>query len=179
MAISAETTEETLVARAAAGEEAAFARIVAAHHQDLHRVSFLICGDLDLTDEAVQRAWVVAWRKLGSVRDAGRLRSWLVAVAANEARQVLRSRGRRAIRELDVAEHEPAGAGDPAGRSDDLDLTNALSRLSIDDRQLLAMRFVAGFDSFEIGRVTGRSASGTRARIGRLIARLRRELGDD
>jgi RNA polymerase sigma-70 factor (ECF subfamily) len=178
MAMSAGTIDEALVARAAAGEEAAFARIVAAHQHDLNRVTYLICGDLDLADEAVQRTWVVAWKKLAAVRDPGRLRSWLVAVASNEARQVVRTRGRRAVREVDVADHEPTGSGDPAGRSDDLDLANALRRLSVDDRQLLAMRFVAGYDSFEIGRMTGRSASGIRARLGRLIVRLRRELED-
>ena len=178
MNLAAGAIDEGLVARAAAGEEAAFALIVTAHQHDLNRVTYLICGDLDLADEAVQRTWVVAWRKLADVRDPRRLRSWLLAVAGNEARQVLRIRGRRAVRELDVAAHEPDGGGDPAGRSADLDLTNALGRLSLDDRQLLAMRFVAGFDSFEIGRMTGRSASGTRARLARLIARLRRELND-
>ena len=40
-------------------------------------------------------------------------------------------------------------------RAEDLDLVNALARLSPDDRSLLALRYVAGFDSFEIGRMTG------------------------
>ncbi len=172
------TPDDTLVARAAAGEEAAFARIVAAHHHDLNRVCYLICGDLDLTDEAVQRAWVVAWRKLPGLREPSRLRSWLVAVAANEARQVMRSRGRRSIQEIALADLALENA-DPVSRAEDLDLVNALARLSPDDRSLLALRYVAGFDSFEIGRITGRSASGTRARLGRLLDRLRRELRDD
>ena len=42
------------VALAAAGDEAAFARIVQAHHDDMTRVCFVICGDLDIADEAVQ-----------------------------------------------------------------------------------------------------------------------------
>ena len=65
---------------------------------------------------------------------------------------------------------------DPDGHVADVDLANALSRLGADDRTLLALRYVAGFDSFEIARATGRSASGTRARLARLLARLRTEL---
>ena len=57
------------VAQAAAGDEVAFARVVQAHHDDMTRVCFVICGDLDIADEAVQAAWPIAWRKLGSLRD--------------------------------------------------------------------------------------------------------------
>ena len=166
------------VALAAAGDEAAFARIVQAHHDDMTRVCFVICGDLDVADEAVQAAWSIVWRKLGSLRDPARLRPWLVSVAANEARLLIRRRRRRTVVELAVAD-AAAPAVDPAGRVADLDLTNALARLDPDDRALLALRYVAGFDSTELARATGRSPSGTRARLARLLARLRTELRDD
>jgi len=166
------------VALAAAGDETAFARIIRAHHDDMTRVCFVICGDLDVADEAVQTAWPIVWRKLGSLRDPGRLRPWLVSIAANEARQLVRRRRRRAVVELAVAGGATSGV-DPAGRIGDLDLTNALARLDPDDRALLALRYVAGFDSTELARATGRSPSGTRARLARLLDRLRTELSDD
>ena len=169
----------TAVASAAAGDEAAFARIVRAYHDDMTRVCFVICGDLDLADEAVGAAWPLVWRKLATLQDPGRLRPWLVSVAANEARQLMRRQRRRTVVELSVADHGPATVADPAGRAVDLDLANALARLDPDDRALLALRYVAGFDSSELARLTGRSASGTRARLGRLLGRLRTELGDD
>jgi RNA polymerase sigma-70 factor, ECF subfamily len=166
------------VALAAAGDEAAFARIIRAHHEDMTRVSFVICGDLDVADEAVQAAWPIIWHKLGSLRDPDRLRPWLVSIAANEARQMVRRQRRRTVVELAVAGAVPSGV-DPAGRVGDLDLTNALARLDPDDRALLALRYVAGFDSTELARATGRSPSGTRARLARLLDRLRTELSDD
>jgi RNA polymerase sigma-70 factor, ECF subfamily len=167
-----------LISRAAAGDQAAFARIVQAHHDDMTRVCFVVCGDLDLADEAVQAAWAIAWRKLDTLRDSARLRPWLVSIAANEARQLLRRRRRRAIVELTLA-GDAARGSDPARRAEDIDLANALARLHPDDRALLALRYVAGFDSSELAQATGRSASGTRARLARLLERLRTELGDD
>jgi RNA polymerase sigma-70 factor (ECF subfamily) len=166
------------VALAAAGDETAFARIIQAHHDDMTRVCFVICGDFDIADEAVQAAWPVVWRKLGSLRDAGRLRPWLVSIAANEARQLIRRRRRRTVVELSMAAAATSGV-DPSGRVGDLDLTTALARLDPDDRALLALRYVAGFDSTELARATGRSPSGTRARLARLLDRLRTELSDD
>ena len=182
MAISTSQSDEAtagLITRAAAGEEAAFARIVAAHHRDMTRVCYVIAGDFDLADEAVQAAWGVAWRKLSTVRDAGRLRSWLISVAANEARQALRRRSRYRVVELSVADGFAAPGADPAASSLDIDLVDALARLDPDDRTLLALRYVAGLDSTELARLTGRSPSGTRARLQRLLDRLRTELSDD
>jgi RNA polymerase sigma-70 factor (ECF subfamily) len=164
------------VALAIAGDEAAFARIIRAYHDDMTRVCFVICGDLDVADEAVQAAWPIIWRKLGSLRDPDRLRAWVVSVAANEARQLIRHRRRRSVVELAVPAATPGA--DPALRVEDLDLANALARLDPDDRALLALRYVAGFDSSELGRATGRSPSGTRARLARLLDRLRTELRD-
>jgi RNA polymerase sigma-70 factor (ECF subfamily) len=166
------------VALAAAGDETAFARIINAHHDHMTRVCFVICGDLDVADEAVQAAWPIVWRKLGSLRDPARLRPWLVSVAANEARQLIRRRRRRTVVELSLVGSMGFGV-DPAGAVGDLDLTNALARLDPDDRALLALRYVAGFDSTELARATGRSPSGTRARLARLLGRLRTELSDD
>jgi RNA polymerase sigma-70 factor (ECF subfamily) len=166
------------VALAGAGDETAFTRIIRAHHDDMTRVCFVICGDLDVADEAVQAAWPIVWRKLGSLRDPGRLRPWLVSIAANEARQLVRRRRRRTVVELAMVGSATSGI-DPARGVGDIDLANALAKLDPDDRALLALRYVAGFDSTELAKATGRSASGTRARLARLLDRLRTELSDD
>jgi RNA polymerase sigma-70 factor (ECF subfamily) len=174
-----------LVARATHGDTAAFASIVRLHDADMTRVCFVICGDLDLAEEAVAEAWPLVWRRLGSLRDPDRLRPWLVSVAANQARQLLRQRRRRAVVELAVAERaeqvEKTAARQPGswGSAADLDLANALGRLKPEDRALLALRYVAGFDATELGRAFGLTPSGTRVRMARLLDRLRRELGDD
>jgi RNA polymerase sigma factor (sigma-70 family) len=170
------------VAKAAHGDEVAFARIVAAHHDDMARVAFVVCGDVELAQEAVQVAWQKAWAKLGSIRDADRLRPWLVSIAANEAKQLARSRNRRWIRETAIEGDEPAGARlapDPAGRAAELDLANALAGLEPDDRALIALRYAAGLTSDEIGRAIGMTGGGVRARLARLLKRLREELNDD
>jgi RNA polymerase sigma-70 factor, ECF subfamily len=166
-----------LVQLAAKGDAAAFTRIVAAHHADMLKVCLTICSDATIAEEAVQGAWALAWRRMPSLRDADRLRSWLVSIAANQARDALRKQRRRPVVELSVADSD-AGSGDPAGRSGDIDLRNAMTKLDPTDRALVALRYVAGLDSSELGRALGMSASGTRARLARILDRLRTELGD-
>lgn len=166
------------LASAAAGDELAFRRIIAAHHEDMRRVCQAISGDPAIADEAVQAAWLVAWRKLSTVRGPEQLRPWLVSVAVNEARQLMRRRRRRAQIEVPVDASSEAGGIDPATGVSAVDLRAALSRLDPADAALLAMRYVAGFDSNELSIATGISPSGTRSRIERLIKRLREDLRD-
>ena len=166
------------VRQAAAGDTASFARIVAAYHADLMRVAYVIAaGDQDVAADAVQAAWLVAWRKLDSLRDPDRLKPWLVSVAANEARQLCRRRRFRTVTEIDIGMADP-GKPDPAERADALDLEGALQHLSADERALLALRYEAGLDSREIGALVGRPSATIRWRLSRLIARLRKELCD-
>jgi RNA polymerase sigma-70 factor (ECF subfamily) len=175
--ITADGIGAATISAAAAGDALALERIIARYHRDLARVCVVVCGgDADLAEDAVQAAWVVAWRKLGGLRDPDRLQSWLVAVAANEARRQVRQRRGRVV-ELSLAD---ATAADDIGRSPAaIDLRTALQQLKPEDREILALRHVAGLDSTEIGRVVGMSASGVRTRLERLLARLRSELGDD
>ena len=167
----------TAVAAAVAGDEAAFARIVGTYHGDLVRVAYVVAGDGQLAEDAAQATWSIAWRKLGSLRDPERLRPWLVSVAANEARQLLRSRHRRQVAEIRARPPDDP-AGDPATVIDRLDLIDAFRYLKPEDRSLLAMRFVTGLDAAEIGAILGMSPSGVRGHLSRLLERLRKELRD-
>jgi RNA polymerase sigma-70 factor (ECF subfamily) len=166
------------LASATSGDEVAFRRIIAAHHDDMRRVAVYITRDRTLAEEATQAAWLSAWKKLDKVRDEAHLRPWLLSVAAYEAKRVLRDRRRRArVEVVDDASRRPGGT-DPAVDVGSIDLRAALKRLDPDDSALLAMRYGAGFDSNELSLATGISPSGTRSRIERLLRRLREDLGD-
>src|SRR4051794_9697081 len=117
-----------LVALAASGNPAAFTRIVAGHHEDMLKVCLAVCGDATVAEDAVQAAWALAWRRLPSLRDGDRLRSWLVSIAANQARDAVRRQRRRPVVELEVA--DAAGThGDPGAAPGDIDLRNAMAQL--------------------------------------------------
>jgi RNA polymerase sigma factor (sigma-70 family) len=177
LAISDASRDNATVRLAAAGDQAAFASLVSEHHASMARVAYAITGNADSAADAVQAAWAIAWRRLGSLRDLGTVRAWLVAIAANEARQALRRQGGRVL--LDLSTLDAPVDADPANRISTLDLARVLRGLSPDDRTLLALRFAAGLDSGEIAMQLGGSASGVRSRLSRLIDRLRKDLGHD
>jgi RNA polymerase sigma factor (sigma-70 family) len=168
-----------IVASAAKGDEVAFARIVAAYGGEMHRVCVVVARDRAIAEEAVQAAWLIAWNKLGKVREPDRVRPWLVSIAVNEVKQLLRKQRRRSQVEIDADASAVPGGPDPGATIGWLDLRNALEGLDPDDRALLAMRYVAGFNATELSTAIGLTPSGTRNRLERLLARLREELGDE
>ena len=168
--------QPSLLARAVAGDEVAFARIVAAHHGDMARIAFFVCGDADIAEEAEQAAWAVAYHRLKDLRDPERLRPWLMSIAANQARQMARSQRRRTVRELAVTDGARPRDTDHAAL---IDLADALGRLDPRDRAIVGLRFIGGFESAEIGDALGMTATGVRVRLHRLLERLRKDLGDD
>ena len=107
----------------------------------------------------------------------GQVRSWLVAIAADEARKLAQRQRRRTVLEANVRLISDARA-EVSHAIDQADLARALGRLSPDDRLLVALRYFAGLDSTEIAAIRGGSASGTRARLARILSRLRMELDD-
>jgi RNA polymerase sigma-70 factor, ECF subfamily len=171
-----DATIVALVSLAAAGDKVAFTRLVESFHADMARLAYFICGgNRELAEDAVQSAWAIAWSRLATLRDPERIRSWLLSVAANEARQLVRSQRHAAPIRLEFAEAWVA-APDPYASPAVLDMTSVLARLKPEERTLIGLRYAAGLDSAEIGAVLGMSASGVRSRLDRLLDRLRAEL---
>lgn len=169
-------TGPTIVERAASGDEVAFARLIDEHHGPMVRAAYVVVGDVELAREAAQNAWTIAWKRLPTLRQPERVRSWLVAISANEARQLIRRAKRRQI--VEISDRPPEPASDPADWIDVVDLERALARLKPDERSLLALRYVSGLDSTDIAEQLGMSASGVRSRLSRLVERLRKDLDD-
>ena len=131
--LAPDATVATTVHLAAAGDEVAFARIVAAHRPEMVRVAFVVCGDWDMAQDAAQAALWIAWRKLPSLHDPERLRPWLLAVVANEARAIVRHAHRHPVVELSMSV-DGDGGDDPGDGIGQVDLSNALHRLVPEDR---------------------------------------------
>ena len=172
-----ERVTQATVRLAAAGDDAALAELVAQHYGAMSRVAYAIVGDADQAADVVQAAWAKAWRRLSGIRDEARIRPWLMAVTANEARDVLRRRRRHPVMPLSM--ELPGVAADPEGAINLVDLERVLRGLRPDERALLSLRFAGGLDSQEIAAQLGMSPSGVRTRLHRLIQRLRTDLADE
>jgi RNA polymerase sigma factor (sigma-70 family) len=77
--------------------------LVRRHHASAFRVALGILKDEDAAADAAQDAFIKAIRGLDGFRGEASFRTWLLSIAANEARGLLRKTGRRRETGLEVA----------------------------------------------------------------------------
>ena len=87
-----------LASFAAAGDTEALRLLMRRHNQKLFRTARAILRDDAEAEEAVQEAWLAAYRALGDFRGDSQLSTWLVRIVANESL----GRRRRAMRTAQV-----------------------------------------------------------------------------
>lgn len=176
--------ESTLVARARRGEAAAYEELVRMHQSIAFRVALVNAGDRADAEEAVQDAFVKAYRALGRFRHGAPFRPWLLRIVANEARNRRRSAGRRAA--LPLGEVGAAAPGDAAPSPEATvlsaerrgELLDALARLDERDRDVLVHRYLLELDERETAHALGVRRGTVKSRTSRALERLRAALGE-
>ncbi|MEO8477865.1 MAG: RNA polymerase sigma factor [Actinomycetota bacterium] len=174
--------DHELVARARGGDADAFGALVAQHQQAAFRVAWLIARDPGEAEDAVQEAFVKAWRAMPRFRAGSPFRPWILRIVSNEARNRARSTRRRDA--LALREAAAAGTGDAApspeaaalSREDAEALTRALERLPERDRLVIAYRWLLDLSEAETAEVLGVRPGTVKSRMSRALGRLREEL---
>ena len=176
--------DHELVARARDGDADAFGSLVARHQQAAFRVAWLIARDPGEAEDAVQEAFVKAWRAMPRFRADAPFRPWILRIASNEARNRARSTRRRDA--LALREAAAVGTGDAApspeaaalSRDEAETLTRALDRLPERDRLVIAYRWLLDLSEAETAEILGVRLGTVKSRLSRALRRLREELGD-
>ncbi len=94
-------TDERLLAQFVAGDEARFAELVERFSPQVFQFVARFVRDPATADDLVQETFVQVYQSAGGFDPQRRLRPWLFTIAANKARDFLRSRGRRKEVSLD------------------------------------------------------------------------------
>jgi RNA polymerase sigma-70 factor (ECF subfamily) len=92
---SAPEDDAALIARAAAGDERAFATIYKRYARYVAGVAFRLIGDESELDDVVQETFLDAAEGLHAIRDASTLKAWLVTIAARKVSKRIAKRQRQ------------------------------------------------------------------------------------
>ena len=171
--------DSELIARAHRGDAAAYEEIVLRYQQIAFRTAYVITGSAADAEDAAQEGFVKAYRALDRFRLGADLRPWLLRIVANEARNRVRSSGRRHQLELRLTEGFRPGDAAPspeaaAVASDErrrlLAIVNALSE---EDRLVIASRYFLELSGEETAAALGIPEGTVKSRLSRALARLR------
>jgi RNA polymerase sigma-70 factor, ECF subfamily len=185
-----EASDDELVRRARGGDHPAYGELVRRHQAAALRLAAGVCGSTEEARDIVQDALVKGYRSLARYRGDAPVRSWLLRIVANDAKNAIRTRVRRLGREdrYDTLHRGSAVGSDVVGdqvadRDESARLLALLARLDHRDREILACRFVAGLSEGDTATTLGIPIGTVKSRSARALGRAREllagEAGDE
>jgi RNA polymerase sigma-70 factor, ECF subfamily len=169
--------DSAVVGRARRGDQHAFALVIRHYDSDLRALAYRLLGDRDRMDDALQEAYVQAFRALPRFRGESTPGTWLYRIAYNACLDEL-ERTRQVV-PLDSlrerADPRPGAAETVPARRE---LADALARLTPADRAAVLLVDAQGFDYRSAAEILGIPEGTIGSRLNRARAELRRFLDD-
>ncbi len=169
--------DAAVVRRVLAGDAGGFRVLVDRHYDRSLRLATHLLGSTADAEDAVQDAFMRAYRHLGSYQERDRFAAWLSRIVVNQCRTVgARRRGARVLAER-VAFELGASEGTVEHTADHdalrEELHRALDRLDPDQREAVVLKFADDLTYDEMAAVTGVGVSALKMRVQRACRRLR------
>ncbi len=169
--------EARWIARSAAGDKAAFGRLVERYQRFAYSIGYRMTGRADLAEDLAQDAFLRAWQALPRFRGDSQFRTWLGRIVTNVSIDYLRSRRP----EVALDERLPAGAETlpaQAMRAETQEVVRrAILALPAQSRAALVLREYEGLSYKEIAAVLDIPIGTVMSRLNYARAALRETLG--
>jgi len=166
--------DAALVRRVLDGDADAFAGLVARHRDRGARFALAMLGDATDAEDALQDAFVRAYRGLRGCREPERFGAWFLRILVNRCRTRGAMRGRSAARfvqdDAALARAAAPPTGDPEWREE---IDRALARLDALQREAFLLKHVEGMEYEEMTRLTGARIPALKMRVKRACDHLR------
>ncbi len=163
-----ELAVDQLVAHARRGDARAFEALISRHERLALGVAYGVLQDAQLAGDAVQEAFLKAWKRLADLTQPGSFPSWLCGIVRNLSVDQKR-RKRLATCELEEARRETAKSSDPADelhrRETGVRVNEALATLDELTRSALILRYYENLSSREIASVLGTTSAAVDMRL--------------
>lgn len=177
-----DSSDALLWSSAQRGDPRAFEQIVERHQSMVCAVTYAGVGDLALSQDLAQETFVVAWKRLGSLREPDQLRAWLCGIARTLAANARRRRARRggetaaldAIAEPDAAEISPLECA--IARDEAALLDRALANVPAAYREVLVLFYREDQSVADVAAKLALNEAAVRQRLSRGRGMLREEV---
>lgn len=79
------TSDIQLIQQSRDGDETAYGHLVTRYQSLVCSVAYSRCGDLAMSEDLAQEAFIQAWRKLADLNDVVKFKSWICSIVRNMA----------------------------------------------------------------------------------------------
>ena len=170
------TSDAGIVAQVLAGDVEAYRLLVERHRDRFARFAVRMLGNREDAEEALQDAFIRAYRSLAQCADPARFDHWCFRILANRCRtRGARRRRHDALFVADDAALEQAAASGGIGGdgTDTSDIDRVLEQLDSRSREAFLLKHVEDLTYESMAALTGEKVSALKMRVKRACERLR------
>jgi RNA polymerase sigma factor (sigma-70 family) len=164
---------ERVVAAAQRGDERAIALLVSGSHAHVRRFARTLCSTPEEAEEAAQEALVVLYQKIGTLRAAAALASWMFQIVRHECMRRTRLSFRVPVARDSI---EPSSEDSALARLEFERIVTAIATLPAEQRAVLVLRDIQGLSGADTARALSLSRAAMKSRLHRAREALRTEL---
>lgn len=169
--------EDSQLVEACRRDPVAFTHLYHKYLRPVYRYHYARCGSPAEAEDLTSQTFLAALEALPRYREQGCFAAWLFAIARRKAIDHHRKAGAVSLEALPLlADPQPGPAHLALAADERRRLTEALSGLDEDQRELLRLRFAAGLPFDEIAALLRRSTPAVKMALYRLLERLERQM---
>ena len=168
-----------LVELARAGDRSAFETLLRRHDDRMRGLAYRLLADRHAMDDALQEAYVKAFRALHRFKAGSNFGTWLYRITYNACIDELRRRKRAPVSSEDPVDPTSGRPGPERVVSAAETVRSALADLPVDQRVTVVLVDGEGFDHREAAEILGVAPGTVASRLHRARATLRRILGEE
>jgi RNA polymerase sigma-70 factor (ECF subfamily) len=171
-------SDGAVVRQVLAGDVEQYRLLVERYRAEFGRYAVAAVGDRDVAQDAMQEAFIRAFRSLGSCRNPDRFGAWFFRILTNQCRNAVARRRETAV--LEAVDPPGGERADAALDREELGarLEAALGRLTPEQREAFVMKHVEGRSYEEMAELLGVGPDALKMRVHRARDALRAMMGD-
>jgi RNA polymerase sigma-70 factor (ECF subfamily) len=163
-----------LVRLAKTGDKAAFGDLVSRYQKVAVTKALSVLGDFHLSQDTAQDAFVVAFRRLESLRSPESFGPWLLEIVKRQA--LAKRRRRKNLIALSDGFEEPSSKAEPGWLERYQFLIQAIGELPSHEQEAVVLYYLEGLSSKEVGEALDRPIGTVTKQLSRGIKRLQERL---
>ena len=178
---SMETSDESLIALVAGGDDAALGTLYDRHGRSAYGLALRVLRDRHLAEDALQQAFLDVWRTAARFAEGSSVRAWLMLLTHRRAVDLVRreQRARRAVVESSEPEAAPTSEDEALARLLAERVRAALNRIPTGERQLLELAYYGGMTQTELAERSELPLGTVKSRMFAGLSRLRTLLASE
>lgn len=165
-----------LVRQACSGNAEAFGELYELCSQELYRYACCVLGSQQMAQDAVHDAVCAAFPQITSLRNEEAFKAWLFKILSNVCKKYFAEMSRQRVAIPFDEDMEMTLEIKPSNLNLTLELRAALESLNHDEREIVLLHVIEGYNSREIASILDCPSGTVRSKLSRALKKLRVEL---